>query len=186
LGYGGFLIDCKRRVLAHNRIAFEFLGDGLTLQGERVAATDHESDARLQSLIETAVKPSESPNGPASVGLRRDVRLPLLVRVLRLSEDGRPPVNSEGLLLVASDPELRQVPPAHMLSELFSLTDAEASVAVGIAGGQQLAEIAADRGVKFETIRVHSKRVFGKTHTRGQAELAALLTRLAFLASQRS
>jgi DNA-binding CsgD family transcriptional regulator len=118
--------------------------------------------------------------------LRRNLRLPLLVRVLRLGEGGHPALHSAGLLLVARDPELRQVPPVNMLSETFGLTDTEAGVALGIASGRQLAEIAADRGVKIETIRVHSKRVFGKTQTRGQAELAALLTRLAFLTSQRS
>jgi DNA-binding CsgD family transcriptional regulator len=69
-----------------------------------------------------------------------------------------------------------------MLAEMFGLTPAEAGVAAGIAAGRQLAEIATDRGVGIETIRWYSKVVFGKTQTRGQAELAALLTRLAVLA----
>ncbi len=67
---------------------------------------------------------------------------------------------------------------------MFALTRAEAEVAIGIACGRRVAEIAVDRGVKVETVRTHSKTVFGKTRTRGQAELAALLARLAFLAPQ--
>jgi len=90
-------------------------------------------------------------------------------------------LDSARLLLVSYHPESCQVPPADMLSHMFGLTPADASAAIGIVGGRQLAEIAADRGVKTGTVRVHSKTVFAKTRTRGQAELAALVTRVAFL-----
>ncbi len=40
--------------------------------------------------------------------------------------------------------------------------------------------IAADRGIKIGTVRAHTKTVFSKTQTRGQAELTGVLTRLAF------
>jgi DNA-binding CsgD family transcriptional regulator len=50
------------------------------------------------------------------------------------------------------------------------------NVAMGIADGRHLAEIAADRCIKIETVRTHSKTVFHKTGTRGQPKLAALLT----------
>jgi len=46
--------------------------------------------------------------------------------------------------------------------------------------GKSLAQIAADRGIKIGTVRAHTKTVFSKTQTRGQAELAGALTRLAF------
>jgi DNA-binding CsgD family transcriptional regulator len=180
LGYGGFLLDRGRQVFAHNRIAANCLGDGLTLRAKYLAATDRESDVRLQNLIESALKSVEDPGTPVSIGLRRDFRLPLVVRTLHLAEDRRPGLHSATLLVVASDPEFSHVPPVNMLSEIFGLTPSEASVAIGIAAGKQFGEIAADRGVKIETVRVHSKTVFSKTRTRGQSELASLLTRLAF------
>jgi DNA-binding CsgD family transcriptional regulator len=180
LGYGGFLLDRERQVLAHNGIAANILGGGLTLRGRRVAATDRASDRRLQSVIE-AVLTGEGPSPAASVGVRRDSRLPLLVRILRLEDDGWAAANPARLLLLVCDPERGSLPPCHILAEMFSLTPAEAGVAVGIAAGRQLTEIAADRGVGIETVRSYSKTVFGKTQTRGQAELAALLTRLAVL-----
>jgi hypothetical protein len=40
-----------------------------------------------------------------------------------------------------------------MLTDMFGLTPTEASVAIGIVGGKQLAEIAADRVVKTGTVR---------------------------------
>lgn len=82
---------------------------------------------------------------------------------------------------MAFDPERCKPPPPDMLTDVFGLTPAEASVAIGIVGGRHLAEIAADRGVKIGTVRAYSKTVFSKTGMRGQAELAGLLTRLAFL-----
>src|SRR5260370_36826028 len=82
LGYGGFLRDRGRLVFAHNRIAANCLGDGLMLRGKCLAASDRESDARLQSLIESALKSGDGSDRPASVGVRRDFRLPLVISTL--------------------------------------------------------------------------------------------------------
>jgi DNA-binding CsgD family transcriptional regulator len=179
---GGFLLDCKRRVLFLNPIAADYLGNGLTLRRDCLAATDRESDARLQRLIERALNLTDDADAlSASIEVHRTANLPLLVRMLRLEENVRPALNWASLLLIAFDPEIRRAPPADMLARMFALTPAEAGVAIGIVGGRHLAEIAADRGVTTETVRAHSKTLFSKTRTRGQAELAALLTRLAFL-----
>jgi DNA-binding CsgD family transcriptional regulator len=181
LGHGGFLLDGGRLLLAHNKAAMSYLGNGLTLSAGRVIATDRHSDARLQSLIDTSLKSVRDPNGPASVGVRRELRLPLFVRVLRLEGSSGTAVSSVRLLLMACDPERGQMPRYDMLADMFGLTPAEARVAAGIAAGRRLVEIAADGGVKITTVQTHSKAVFGKTGTRGQAELAMLLTRLAVL-----
>jgi DNA-binding CsgD family transcriptional regulator len=176
LGHGGFLLDKERKVLAYNEPAANCLGDGLMLRGRRLAATDRGSDIRLQTSIGIVLLAARSAEEHRTVGVQRNLRQPLVVHVHRLAPDA--PLR---LLLIACDPELRQVPPAGMLSEMFELTPAEASVAVAIASCQQLAEIAADRRVKIDTIRVHIKSVFSKTRTRSQAELAVLVTRLALL-----
>jgi DNA-binding CsgD family transcriptional regulator len=181
-GCGGFLLDREQQLLFLNPAGVDCLGDGLMMKGRRVAARDHESDVRLQTSIEAALNSAEAAHGSASVWVRRDAKLPLAVHVVRLEEEARPALKGSNLLLVAFDPERCQPPPPDMLIDLFGLTPAEASIALGIARGWHLAEIAADRGVKIGTVRAYSKTVFGKTGTRGQAELAALLTRLAFLA----
>jgi DNA-binding CsgD family transcriptional regulator len=191
MGYGGFLLGDDRQVLAYNGVAANALsasdlsaciqGGGLILQGDRVAAADDASDKRLQSAIDVALM-GKGPAGAAAVAVRRDPRLPLLVLILRVDGVGSAAANPARLLLAACDPERNPMLPHHMLAEMFDLTPAEASIAAGIAAGRQLAEIAADRGVGIETVRWYSKIVFGKTKTRGQAELAALLTKLAMLA----
>ncbi len=185
LGYGSFLVDRERQVLAHNKIARDCLDDGLTLSARRLAATDRESDIRLQSSIEVALTSAEGSEGP-SVSVQRRSRLPLVILMLHLEERTQFAMTSAGLVLVVCDPELKRVPPPDMLTDMFGLTPAEASVATGIAAGKHLTEIAADRDAKVETVRVHSKAVFRKTRTRGQVELALLLTRLAVLAPHQS
>jgi DNA-binding CsgD family transcriptional regulator len=57
----------------------------------------------------------------------------------------------------------------------------KAAVEIAVSAGRTLAQIAADRGIKIGTVRAHTKIVFSKTHTRGQAELTGVLTRLAFV-----
>jgi DNA-binding CsgD family transcriptional regulator len=182
----GFLLDPRRRVLCLNPIAAECLGDGLILRGNRLVAIDRESDAQLERSVELALSPTETREGSATwLEIRRTASVPLLIRILRLGESVRPSLNRASLLLVAFDPEIRQAPPADMLMRIFALTPAEAEVAIRIACGKRVAEIAADRSVKVETVRTHSKMVFAKTRTHSQAELAALLSRLAFLVPYR-
>lgn len=61
------------------------------------------------------------------------------------------------------------------LERLFGLTRTEAELAVLIARGQSPEAIAAARGVHFETVRTQLRRVFKKTETHRQAELARLV-----------
>jgi DNA-binding CsgD family transcriptional regulator len=181
-GCGGFLLDRERELLFLNPTGMDCLGDGLMMRGKRVAATDRDSDLRLQSLIGAVLSSTETAYGSSSVWLQRESKLPLAVHLVRLGEEARPALKAAHLLLVAFDPERCQPLTPNMLIDLFGLTPAEASIALGIASGWHLAEIAAARRVKIGTVRVYSKTAFRKTGTRGQAELAALLTRLAFLA----
>lgn len=178
---GGFLLDLRGRVLSLNMIALSCLGDGLVLGGEYLCATDRETDNRLQYIITAALDPEDDANRSRSVAVRRRSRLPLVVRVVRLDEYAQPAPSSASLLLLALDPELWPEPPRDVLTQTFGLTRAEADVAIGVAAGRTLSEIAAERGVKIGTVRLQSKTVFLKTHTRGQADLTGLLTRLAYL-----
>jgi DNA-binding CsgD family transcriptional regulator/PAS domain-containing protein len=59
--------------------------------------------------------------------------------------------------------------------QLFGLTDAEARFASALASGQSLAEAAEDQGVRISTARTHLARIFQKTGTRQQSQVAALL-----------
>jgi DNA-binding CsgD family transcriptional regulator len=59
---------------------------------------------------------------------------------------------------------------------LFGLTPAEAKVASALASGQSLAEAADEQMVRITTARTHLARIFQKTGTRQQSQVAALLS----------
>ncbi len=72
-------------------------------------------------------------------------------------------------------------PKIETLQAIFGLTKAEARLAIELACGQTLEDIADEHGVSISTARVQLKSIFAKTGTSRQAELVALLTRLAVL-----
>lgn len=61
------------------------------------------------------------------------------------------------------------------VQQLFELTEAEARLALGLASGLPLAELAQRQGIKMTTARTHLARIFWKTGTRQQSQVAALL-----------
>ena len=64
------------------------------------------------------------------------------------------------------------------LHDLFSLTSAESDIAVLLANGKSLKDVAGIRQVSYETVRWQVKRILQKTECRNQIELAILINRL--------
>jgi DNA-binding CsgD family transcriptional regulator len=62
-----------------------------------------------------------------------------------------------------------------VLERLHGLSPQEARLTVALANGQSLGDAAAALGLTLETARNYSKRIFAKTHTRGQADLVRLV-----------
>lgn len=84
-------------------------------------------------------------------------------------------------MLVAVDLGSWPLPKASTLRQMFGLTIAEARLAIELAKGGCLADIARRQRVSRATVRTLLSRVFSKTATRGQRELVALLGRIALL-----
>ncbi len=66
------------------------------------------------------------------------------------------------------------------LKACYRLTDSEADIALRLAEGRSLKEIAKQRGASLHTVRNQVKAAFNKTATRRQSELVALVLRLRF------
>jgi DNA-binding CsgD family transcriptional regulator len=86
-----------------------------------------------------------------------------------------------GTVLILLDPAGCAQPSAMVLRRMYGLTAAEAKLAIQIARGQTLAEIAADHQVSMTTVRRQLAFVLSKTETNRQAELMALLARVSIL-----
>lgn len=72
-------------------------------------------------------------------------------------------------------------PSPRTLQRLFGLTAAETQLAVELARGRNLLDIACSRRLSRTTIRSQLAALFAKTQTRRQADLVALLGRLAIV-----
>jgi DNA-binding CsgD family transcriptional regulator len=82
------------------------------------------------------------------------------------------------------DPSRRRAVGAQRLMNAYGLTKAEARVAASVSSGRTASKSALALGLSSNTVKTHLRRVFAKTETRGQGELAALLTALGIVKAQ--
>lgn len=89
---------------------------------------------------------------------------------------------TERSILLSVAPKASGLLPDRMfLAAMFGLTPAEARIASALAGGDDLAAIAASLHLSVWTVRSQLKSIFAKTGTRRQAELVRLLVGVAML-----
>jgi len=98
----------------------------------------------------------------------------LLFQIADIGADGR-------VILAALDLNEQLQPKPDVLRRMFGLTAAEIKLALKIANGASPNEIAHDLNLCRTTIRSQLASVFEKTGTRRQAQLVALLSRVALL-----
>ena len=184
---GGSLLDFRGRVLALNVIALSFLGDGLVLGADRLSATDRITDQRLQGMVDSALVLTKKHSANLCVAVQRRSGPPLVVRLVRLEEDGQRAPGLAMFLLLMLDPQTRQKPAPEILTQAFALTRAE----VGYRDRHSvrkdaLAQIAAARGIKIGTVRSVLKERCSRRHRRvvRPNSWKLVITRLAFLAPQ--
>ncbi len=110
---------------------------------------------------------------PTTFGRGLDAQLPARTAPSELSSSGA----------VANRPQIGDlpIPPEAILKRLYDLTPAEARLAQGLAVGDSLDEVASGLGIRMSTARTQLASIFGKTDTRRQAKLVAILCHLAHL-----
>jgi DNA-binding CsgD family transcriptional regulator len=154
-------------------------------EGGALRATRSEETAFLRRAVAAAVlgRGAGPPAGEHVCLSRPPPRPPLVVTAIPLSAAGMaaaglPPVATALLLVADTETRTAAASPA-LLRETFGLTRAEAGVAAHAAAGEGVPALAASLGISPGTARLHLHRVFEKTGARRQAELAAVLGRLA-------
>ncbi|MBB5577757.1 MULTISPECIES: helix-turn-helix transcriptional regulator [Rhizobium] len=107
--------------------------------------------------------------------LSRKGRRPLIVRMQRLDGDMQDIFCHSCAFATIEDPEEKVHQRPATLTKLFGLTRAEAEIALMLAQGMTLHDIAAQRTVSYQTARAHLKSIYRKTDTNRQPELSLLL-----------
>ena len=89
--------------------------------------------------------------------------------------------SDETIAIILLDLDVHPEPSPRTLQRLFGFTAAETQLAVEMARGHNLLDIARARRLSRTTVRSQLASLFVKTQTRRQADLVALLGRVAIL-----
>lgn len=178
-GCGIIQLDWRGRIRAANDRARELLrtADGLLDQGGRLSARWPEDDAHLQRLVARALPPYGSRGTAGSMMVRRSGKQPpLKLQVVPASsqeEEFRAwPVAA--LVFVTHPRSPTHLNPGSVKAAL-GLTPAESRVAVLLAEGKSVSQIAAAVGREQSTIRTHVRHIFGKLGITRQVDLVRLV-----------
>jgi DNA-binding CsgD family transcriptional regulator len=181
LACAAVLVDWKGAVIKVNAKAVTLMGPDLRVCRGTLTAADVKSNRALRSLLEQlrTMGPSGGGGPPGRVFIRRDDHAPLVIEALPAAGLAADVFRCARAVLVITDLDARQAPPEDALRDAFGLTAAEAKLAQRLAGGEALDTVADLLQIGKETARSQLKAVFAKTGTSRQAELVALLARVA-------
>ncbi len=133
---------------------------------------------RLASLLESL---TQAANAETAAGNHLDIDLPSGERLSLLGTSeagglGLPGVDRLACLIV----ELRASPHdrAEILRQRYRLSAAETALAIALADGRSLRDIAEARRISVNTLRVQLQAIFAKTSCHRQSELVGLVLRL--------
>jgi DNA-binding CsgD family transcriptional regulator len=179
LSAGIVLIDRAARVLFVNAAARTMTADGgpLRLRNSVLAAVSQAGARRLGELIDAAVR--GAPIATMSLVHPHDGRLFTLmaasVRSRDLDRFGALGLRDAAAMLAIHDPARPMHIPAEWIVDAYGLTPAEARVALCAASGATIPETAHRLGLSPNTVKTHLRKIFAKTGTSRQAELARLM-----------
>lgn len=173
-----FVVDRASRILLANKCGVALLRtrDGLTADRNILqAATPHDSASLHKMIQDTAGAAYHGAAGCVSLIPRPSGRRAFEVFVspsVRHDLFFCPPGTA---LVFVNAPGTMDRAQTEVLRRLYGLTPAETDIAVLIAMGKNAKDIADELGVRENTVRIHLKRIFGKTGTKRQAELVKLV-----------
>ena len=182
-GLGIVQLDGRGRIVAANDRARDVLrtGDGLYDEDGFLYARKPEDNDELQRLLTRALPPFGAQGAGGSATVRRPSAQPPLV--LHLNPVGRQETDLRvwpvaALMLVADPASQTRIDPA-VAAATLGLTAMESRVAVLLAEGMNVGEVAAATGRGESTTRWHVKNIFAKHGLSRQADLMRLVLSLA-------
>ena len=182
-GLGVVQLDGRGRIVVANDRARNLLrtGDGLMDEGGFLYADTPADNGELQGLLTRALPRFGGRGVGGSTTVRRSSALPPLV--LHVNPVGRRESDLRvwpvaAVVLVVDPASQTRIDPA-VAAAALGLTGMESRVAVLLAEGISVREIAAATGRGESTIRTHVKHMFAKHRVSRQADLVRLVLSLA-------
>ena len=176
-------LDRRGRILAANDRARSILqhGDGLSDRDGVLRASTPSDQLRLKRLVAEALPTS----GPAAVSgsmlLRRSFLLPPLVLHVKPVGVPQPDYGARhvaALVLMVEPGRRHRIDPG-WVARVLGLTRAESRVAVWLAEGRSVRQMAEARGVTDRAIYWHLNQIYQKQSISGQVDLVRLVLSIA-------
>lgn len=177
LDRGVFLLDVGSAVLQLNPAALAMVrsGDGPDIRGGALSWTGPSGSAFARAVAEVA-DPEREPAARWLSIPRGDGRLPYLLFLAPVrGEAALMATGSPRVMLVVTDPETLDTGRGEALRQLFGLSPGEARVALAVAAGHSVPEVAGWFGVAPTTARTQLNAVFQKMGVHRQQDLARIL-----------
>ena len=172
-------VDRRGKILEANDRARAILrqGSGLWDQGGFLCARSPADAARLERLVAQALpRPDRTPVSGSMTVRRRHGLSGLTVHVnplaTRLMDFGGAAIAA---LVLLADPNVERDLDAHVVASALNLTPAQGQVALLLARGRTLGEIAAASGRAENTVRTHRARIHRRLGISSRAELVQLV-----------
>lgn len=165
--------DFARRILRH--------GDGITDRSRILCPRLPDDQARLEHLLAAALPTSSTAPVSGSMLLHRSALVPpfmMHVKPIVTPQPDYSALHVAALVFIVEPGRSPLVDPS-LVAEVLGLTPAESQIAVRVAAGQTVEEIAVATGRTVGTIRWHLKHIYHKQHLSGQAALTRLVLSLA-------
>ena len=180
--FGVIQLDRRGRIVDANDRARDILrkSDGLSDRDGLLCAFTPADDAALQKALSRVLPRFGGQGASGSMMVKRSVVSPGFVLHMIPVRDERTDMRPSGVaaLVLVVDPASRaRIDPA-LVEALLGLTPAESHVAVMLAQGYTIRQIATETGRSEGTIRWHIKHIFGKLGISRQLDLVQMVLSL--------
>ena len=182
---GAVHLDRRGRILSANDRARDILreGDAMSDQDRELHARDASDEVRLAKLLAAALPTTGAAAISGSMLLRRGSVLPPFAVHVKPVPAPQPDYGARhvaALVLIAELGHRRVVPP-DLVAAALGLTRAESQVAVWLAEGRSVREMAEATGHTKDAVYWHLKQIYQKLPVSRQADLVRLVLSLADL-----
>lgn len=173
----GLAVDGKVCFLSGMAESLVRSGEVLRIQDGRIVASDVHEAKTLKKLIETAcIRKLDTVPGGATTLRKGNRSLYLTVLPYSGSSDLLP--DRTKVFLSITDPDAQPKSRTELLVALFHLTPAESRIAMLLAAGEHLPEIAVRTRSAYATVRSHLKSIYRKMNISRQSQLVRLISLL--------
>ncbi len=185
---GVIQLDRRGRIGEANERARKLLRskDGLFDQGGTLRAAHAADDARLGDLLARALPPFGGQAVSGSMMVRRSSPHGFALHVTPVAnrEADHRTRHVAAIVLIVNPLSRARVEP-HVVQAVLGLSPSEAEIAVLLAEGRTLHQIARATGRSYNTVRAHLKNMFAKLEVSRQFELAQVVLSLSSLSPAR-